>query len=148
MSQKKYYTASIWLSWLNHPLRAQYEIEFRLSSPADATVAVVLPTVVSAIERSDVFVIEEANRIVAMSTFTARRADRVQIGGVFTAADKRSKGYARAVVAGSLKIVGTEGIRRATLFTGVTSYAAQRAYQAVGFQRVGDYGIVLFERAR
>jgi GNAT superfamily N-acetyltransferase len=90
------------------------------------------------------FVLEHAGGPVAFSAFNARLPDVVQIGGVFTPPALRSRGYARAVVAGSLVLVAAEGVARAVLFTGDENPAAQRAYGAIGFRRVGDYGLVLF----
>jgi predicted GNAT family acetyltransferase len=65
---------------------------------------------------------------------------------VWTPPELRGRGYARAVVAGSLLAVRVEGIRRAVLFTDDDNVQAQRAYVALGFARVGDYGIVLLAR--
>ena len=36
------------------------------------------------------------------------------------------------------------GSERSVLFTGVDNHAARRAYEAIGFQRVGYFGLVLF----
>ena len=80
--------------------------------------------------------------LAASSLFTARLPDAVQIGGVYTPPPLRNRGYARAVVAGSLVDARARGVARAVLFT--ESPSARRAYLALGFQVVGDYGLVLF----
>lgn len=80
---------------------------------------------------------------VAYSAFNARLPDVVQVGGVWTPPEHRGRGYGRAVVAGSLIDARREGVTRAVLFT--DDAAAQRAYKAIGFQHVADYGLVLFE---
>ena len=90
------------------------------------------------------FVLEHAGRTVSFTAFNARLPDVVQIGGVFTPPSLRSRGYARAAVAGSLVAAAAEGVRRAVLFTGRDNRAAQRAYGSLGFRRVGDYGLVRF----
>jgi len=37
----------------------------------------------------------------------------------------------------------SEGVKKGILFTGEDNIAAQRAYEALGFRRIGDYSIVL-----
>lgn len=90
------------------------------------------------------FVLERAGAPVSVTTFNARLPDVVQIGGVFTPPALRRRGYARAAVAGSLVAAAEEGVRRAVLFTGRENRSAQRAYTAIGFRRIGDYGLVRF----
>jgi predicted GNAT family acetyltransferase len=79
---------------------------------------------------------------VAYQQFNAMLPDVVQVGGVWTPPALRSRGYARAVVAGSLLAARAEGVRRGVLFTGETNVAAQRAYAALGFARVGDWALL------
>ena len=81
---------------------------------------------------------------VAVSGFNAELSDTVQVGGVFTPPALRGRGYARAVVAGSLLAARARGVTRSVLFTGHDNVAARTAYVALGYERVGDYGIVLF----
>jgi predicted GNAT family acetyltransferase len=90
------------------------------------------------------FVLEapEQGAPVAYSAFNARLPEIVQVGGVWTPPDRRGRGFARAVVAGSLRQAHAEGVRRAVLFT--ENPAARRAYEALGFRRVGEYGLVIF----
>jgi len=88
------------------------------------------------------WVLQDAGRVVAYSGFNARLPDIVQIGGVYTPPALRSRGYGRAVVAGSLVEARTAGVERAVLFA--ESSAAKKAYLALGFRIVGDYGLVLF----
>ncbi len=91
-----------------------------------------------AIRRSD-------GATVAMSGFNASLPDVVQIGGVFTPPELRSQGYGRAVVAGSLVLAREQGVGRSVLFTPHDNVAAQRAYEALGYVAIGDYGLVVFE---
>lgn len=90
------------------------------------------------------WILLEDGQAVAYSAFNARLPDMVQIGGVWTPPELRGRGYARAVVAGSLVAARREGATRAILFTGVENAAARRAYEALGFRVVGDYGLVIF----
>jgi GNAT superfamily N-acetyltransferase len=96
-------------------------------------------------EEGNAFVLREAGVPVAFSGFNARLRDVVQVGGVYTPPALRGRGFARAVVAGSLLRVRDEGVGRAVLFTERENVAARRAYLALGFRVVGDYGMVLFE---
>jgi len=90
------------------------------------------------------WVLVDGGRLVSYSAFNARLPDVVQVGGVFTPRDLRGRGYARAVVAGTLLAAQAEGVRRAVLFTGEENRSARAAYEALGFRVVGDYGLVIF----
>jgi predicted GNAT family acetyltransferase len=68
----------------------------------------------------------------------------VQVGGVWTPPARRGRGYARAAVAGSLLDARARGVTRGVLFTAQENRPAQRAYEALGFQVVGDYGLLGF----
>jgi len=80
----------------------------------------------------------------ATTGFNAILPDRVQVGGVFTPPAARRRGYARAVVAGSLLDARERGVARAILFTQETNLAAITAYRALGFERIGDFNLTLF----
>ncbi len=96
-------------------------------------------------ERGHYFVLEDdRGRRLGCTAFNAVLPDTVQVGGVFTPPALRSRGYARAAVAGSLLIARAEGARRSILFTGEDNHA-QRPYRAIGYREVGDYGLILFE---
>lgn len=90
------------------------------------------------------FVLTAHDAPVAYSAFNAALPDTVQVGGVWTPPALRSRGYARCVVAGSLLAARAEGVERAVLFTGENNRPAQRAYEALGFRPIGDYGLVFF----
>ena len=81
---------------------------------------------------------------VSYSDFNSRLPDMVQVGGVWTPAPLRGRGYARCVVAGSLLDARRDGVQRAVLFA--EDPAAKRAYLAVGFRVVGEYGLLLFQQ--
>jgi predicted GNAT family acetyltransferase len=67
--------------------------------------------------------------------------DIVQLGGIYTPPAFRGRGYAKASVAASLLAARDRGATRAVLFT--SNPSAARSYEAVGFQRLGDYGLIL-----
>jgi predicted GNAT family acetyltransferase len=69
--------------------------------------------------------------------------DIVQLGGIYTPPELRGRGYAKAAVDASLLAAIERGATRAVLFTNNPS--AARSYEAVGFRRLGDYGLVLLK---
>ena len=80
---------------------------------------------------------------VSLSGFNARLPDIVQIGPVWTPVQHRNRGYARSIVALTLEQARREGVEKAILFT--DSPSAIRAYESVGFSRIGDFGITLLK---
>jgi GNAT superfamily N-acetyltransferase len=94
-------------------------------------------------EAGECWVAEADGEPLAMSAFNTRTREAVQIGGVYTPPARRGRGYARAAVAQSLLDARAEGSTTAILFTGAEHLAAQRAYTAIGFRRIGDYAIIL-----
>jgi ribosomal protein S18 acetylase RimI-like enzyme len=95
-------------------------------------------------ERSD-FVLEDHGLPVAFAAYNARLPDIVQIGGVWTPPALRGRGYGRGITAGALLAARDTGTARAVLFT--DNPAAARAYEALGFRRAGEYGLVLLAPA-
>jgi RimJ/RimL family protein N-acetyltransferase len=89
-----------------------------------------------------VFVAEKDGKIVSMAGFNARIAEAAQIGGVYTPPELRARGYGRCAVAGALLAARASGTGRGILFTAESNRAAQRSYQAIGFQPIGDYGLL------
>jgi GNAT superfamily N-acetyltransferase len=89
-----------------------------------------------------IWVAVAAGKPVSMSMFNARMPDIVQLGGVYTPPEARGRGYARAVVAQSVLVGKRRGADRAVLFT--SNPSAVRTYTAVGFERTGTFGLVLF----
>jgi predicted GNAT family acetyltransferase len=80
---------------------------------------------------------------VSLSAFNATLPDIVQLGGVYTPPEHRGRGYAKAAVAATLMAARQRGASRAVLFT--SNPSAARSYEAVGFRRLGDYGLVLLK---
>lgn len=66
-----------------------------------------------------------------------------QIGGVFTPEEERARGFARQAVACQLLDMQRRGYTHAILFTGQDNIPARRAYQALGFRHILDYGLIL-----
>jgi GNAT superfamily N-acetyltransferase len=125
--------------------RSAYRIEL-LGHPADdPDVDASSAAEIEPLLRADgCFLLECAGEPVAFSAFNARLPDCVQVGGVFTPPALRGRGHARAVVAGSLRLARERGASRSILFTGKDNQFARRAYLALGYRIVGDYGLIFF----
>lgn len=78
---------------------------------------------------------------VAMTGFNAALPEIVQIGGVYTPARLRGKGYARTAVALHLAEARRHGAARAVLFA--ANDAAASAYCAIGFQPAVPFTLFL-----
>lgn len=125
--------------------RVAYAIEALGSQPAPQLEEEARGSVAQAIERRELWLLFDADGApLAMSAINASLPDRVQIGGVYTPPALRGRGHGGDVVAGQLLELRAEGMHRAVLFTDEENGAAVRAYQRIGFVRVGDYGLVLF----
>ncbi|MEP1330196.1 GNAT family N-acetyltransferase [Pseudophaeobacter sp.] len=90
-------------------------------------------------------VLERDGVSVAMTNFNAALPAIVQVGGVYTPPQLRGQGYARQAVALHLAEARKTGISEAILFA--ANPAAARAYEAIGFARIGSYRIVNFDPA-
>ncbi len=86
-------------------------------------------------------ILECDGQAVAMTSLNARAAETVQIGGVYVPTAQRGRGLAGAAVAAQLSELRTASVKTAILFA--ASRAAARAYERIGFLRVGDYEIAL-----
>jgi GNAT superfamily N-acetyltransferase len=80
---------------------------------------------------------------VARTGFNARLPGIVQVGGVYVPPDLRGQGLARVAVALHLAEAAQGGATRATLFA--ASDMASRAYQAIGFRRIGEWFLCLLD---
>lgn len=88
-----------------------------------------------------IFVLETNGEIVSMADYNAMLPDIYQIGGVWTPPHLRSKGYAKAVIAGALLAARQKGVSKATLFT--KNPYAMRCYEKIGFEQIEEYHISL-----
>lgn len=94
-----------------------------------------------------VWILEEDGTPVAMTAFNARTDDCVQVGGVYTPPELRSRGYARCAVAGSLLDARKDGAERSILFTGEANPSAQACYVGLGYEAIGDYHLLMLREA-
>jgi len=125
--------------------RAAYNIEALGAADTPALYIESQATITRSLREGTTWVLEAAGALVASTSFNTTTAEAVQVGGVWTPPALRGRGYARAVVAASLRDAKTAGAQRAILFTGDTNQAAQKAYRALGFTRIGDFGLCLLQ---
>lgn len=92
----------------------------------------------------DFWVLMVDGRPVSMNAFNARLTDSVQIGSVYTPPEYRGQGYARSLLALVLQAAHKGGVEKAVLFTDTS--AAAKAYESIGFNRIGSYRIALLKQ--
>jgi uncharacterized protein len=88
------------------------------------------------------WLLEDSGKPVACSSFNTAIKEAVQVGGVWTPPKLRRCGYGRSVVAASLLDARCEGAEKGILFTGESNLAAQKAYTALGFKKIGNYRLM------
>ncbi|AXI45288.1 hypothetical protein C1J03_04095 [Sulfitobacter sp. SK012] len=98
------------------------------------------------VEKPDAWILRDADQPVAMTALNARVHDVVQVGGVYVPPMLRGHGYGGAAVALHLRSLYKRGIKCAILFA--ASIFAARAYEAIGFIRIGSYEIALLPAPR
>ena len=81
---------------------------------------------------------------VAMTAINTQAVNTVQVGGVYVPPAHRGKGYGGAVVALHLAELARDGLQLAILFA--ANAIAARAYQSIGFQRVGSYRVAMLNK--
>jgi RimJ/RimL family protein N-acetyltransferase len=124
--------------------RADYHVEILGKQPSAELEARARREVEAWLVTGSLWVLSVSGKLVAMTGFNAEARGIVQIGGVFTPPPERARGYARSAVAASLELARARGFTRSVLFTERKNRAAQRAYEALGYRPVGDFGLVLF----
>ncbi len=125
------------------PWREAYNIEAMSAVPGEANYRKARGMIETDIKNGVGYVLTLSGRPVAMSCFNALVGSKAQVGGVYTPPELRGRGYARAVVAGSLVDARNDGARRAILFTGLDNVAARQAYLALGFHPIGEFSLKL-----
>jgi RimJ/RimL family protein N-acetyltransferase len=123
--------------------RSAYDIETLGSNDSEETRTRAAATLDRQVAEGNAWIAVRNGEPVSLSAFNATLPDVVQLGGIYTPPAHRGRGYARAAVAASLIVARQRGASRAVLFTG--NPAAARSYEAVGFRRLGDYGLILLK---
>jgi GNAT superfamily N-acetyltransferase len=121
--------------------RVAYNVERlgAVDSPAQRTQAATFLD--RQIADGNAWVLVDNGELVSLSAFNASLPDIVQLGGIYTPPALRGRGYAKCAVAGALLVARERGASRAVLFT--QNPSAARSYEGVGFQSIGDFGLVL-----
>ena len=117
-------------------------LEEVLPVPGEDTAAKASSDIASYIANDSHRVLMQGGTPVALTGFNATLPQVVQIGGVYTPPEARSRGLARRAVALHLEEARGRGVREALLFA--ASPQACRAYEALGFTRNGDFAIHVF----
>lgn len=94
-----------------------------------------------AIDEDRVRLFEQGDTPLAMTAFNAELPEIVQVGGVYTPAAYRGRRAARSAVGLHLAEARRQGVRLAVL--AAASAPACRAYEALGFRRIGAYTLAL-----
>ena len=97
------------------------------------------------INEGTLYVMSDHDALVSKTGFNSEVPGIVQIGGVWTPPSLRGRGYARTIVARHLITARDRGIKKSILFTAYDNLAAQKAYESLGFERIGDYAIMILK---
>ncbi|MEO9576420.1 MAG: GNAT family N-acetyltransferase [Tateyamaria sp.] len=123
-----------------------YALDTGQAEPGDGPTEWAKARAGAAIGSDDVVILEENGTPLAMAGINARLPDIVQVGGVFTPDGMRGNGYARRATAGLLRQCRAQGVTQSVLFA--HNAVAARAYEALGFQHVGEYRVALLTTPR
>jgi uncharacterized protein len=83
-------------------------------------------------------------RPVSWAGVGGRTPNGTRVGPVYTPPDERGHGYASAVVAAASQAQLDEGLAFCFLFTDLANPTANRIYQAIGYEPIGDFDELLF----
>ncbi len=88
--------------------------------------------------RGGLFVWEDAGPV-SMLGLNPAVAGAVRVGPVYTPPEHRNRGYASSAVAAVSEMALAGGARRCALFADLANPTANRIYQALGYERRGDW---------
>jgi hypothetical protein len=117
--------------------RHDFFVEALGALPGQQTYNIAKTEIVRRVREGDYFVLEDQGTLASFCGVGGFLSDWTNVGPVWTPPDKRNKGYGRAVTAGTLSILAERGLTNAVLYT--LRFDAQRAYRAIGFNRVGNW---------
>ena len=120
-----------------------YNLEAIGADQGDELEAHVEESVRSGLRENTIWMAFDGEQAVAQSRFNATTPHAVQIGGVYTPPEFRSRGYAGCALAQSLLDAKAEGVERTLLFTPEDNTPARRCYYGLGYEPIGAFGIVL-----
>lgn len=123
---------------------ADYMTETQTAPPGDLEQAAT-QRAKAAVGAPRIALLEVGGQPVAMAAINAKSGPAVQVGGVFVPTGLRRRGYGGRVVAALLARQAAEGATTAILFA--ASPEAAKAYENIGFNRIGGYRIALLKEA-
>ena len=123
--------------------RMAFNIEVAGSTPGPKLEESVRKDVGRKVADNAYFILEQGGVPISMCGAEGYVPEAILIGPVYTPPELRNRGYAKAVTAGAIGIVAAERptLREAILFT--PNPAAAKAYEAIGFQNIGNWGLAL-----
>lgn len=122
--------------------RMAYEME-TLNIPADQAKETAILHVQRATDRDSHRILYRDGTPVAVTGFNATLPTMVQIGGVFTPPELRGNGYAKVALSLHLQEAQRTGVEGAVL--SAANASAAKVYEALGFQRNGDFALVIYD---
>lgn len=95
-------------------------------------------TVDRVLRRGGLFVWDDAGPV-SMLGLNPEVAGVVRVGPVYTPPEQRNRGYASSAVAAASELALSRGARRCALFTDLANPTSNGIYQALGYERRGDW---------
>ena len=125
------------------PWRVAYNVEALGEVQSPTLLANVTNSLIQNIKEGTTYVLWSGETPLATTNFNAQILPYIQVGGVWTPVEQRGKGYARSVVAASLVDALDKGFSNSVLFTDKANIAAQKAYESIGYQHCGEFGLYI-----
>lgn len=122
-----------------------YELEALGADDNEALVNNVENRLKCIVDNNDCWVLVVNGKPVSLSGFNCKLTNIVQVGPVWTPVEYRNNGYARWLVAKTLEKANINGVKKSILFT--NNPAAIRAYETIGFNKIGTYRLALLKNA-
>lgn len=94
------------------------------------------------IKQKQVWSLSQHEKIVSTCALNACYKNLGQVGGVYTPPEYRRKGFSKKCMQKLLyDCKNLHGLEKIILFTGENNIPAQRVYEAIGFEKIGRYGM-------
>lgn len=124
--------------------RVDFNIEALEATPGSDLEASARAEAARRIADQEFFILQKEGAPVAFCGISGQLADIIWYGPVWTPPEHRNQGFARQLIIGSIGIVRAERpkLRQAALIAG--NPAAIKSYQAIGFNRISDWRLALF----
>lgn len=123
-------------------MRTAYYIEALDVAPKDAP-ARAMTHVQKGLESQSYRVLMKGETPLALTGFNTDVGDTVMVGGIYTPPEYRGRGYAGKALALNLMAAQKRGVEKAVL--SAANDAAARAYERIGFRKVGTFAIVILD---